>query len=112
VDLAYLGRMEDHVSDDEGDSLLPTRRTLLIVRAISILALPQRLLWQPQFSGGNFSFSFQTTSNQSYTIQQDTNASTPNWFLITNITGDGSIFEFVIPITPSSAQDFFRVLQP
>jgi hypothetical protein len=85
--------------------------TSVIVRAMNILALPQGLLWQPQFSGGNFSFGFQTISNQSYTIQENTNASTTNWFLVTNITGDGSIFEFLIPIT-SGPQDFFRVRQP
>jgi hypothetical protein len=86
--------------------------TSVIVRAINILALPQHLLWQPQFSGGKFSFSFQTISNQSYSIQQNTNAATTNWFVVTNITGDGSLFEFVIPITTGSPQDFFRVRQP
>jgi hypothetical protein len=97
---------------NEVSMIFSNTATSVIVRVMNILALPQRLLWQPQFSGGNFSFSFQTTSNQSYTIQQDTNASTPNWFLVTNITGDGSIFEFVIPLTASSPQDFFRVREP
>jgi hypothetical protein len=97
---------------NEVSMIVSNTATSVLVRAMNILALPQRLLWQPQFSGGNFSFSFQTTSNQSYTIQQNTTASSTNWFLVTNITGDGSLFEFVIPITTSSPQDFFRVRQP
>jgi Divergent InlB B-repeat domain len=97
---------------NEVSMILSNTATSVIVRAMNILALPQGLLWQPQFSGGNFSFSFQTTSNQSYTIQENTNSSTTNWFLVTNITGDGSLFEFVLPITTSNPQDFFRVRQP
>jgi hypothetical protein len=97
---------------NEVSMILSNTATSVIVRAINILALPQRLLWQPQLSGGNFSFSFQTTSNQSYTIQENTNASITNWFLVTNITGDGSLFEFEMPLATNSPQDFFRVRQP
>ncbi len=66
----------------------------------------------PQISSGNLTFSFLTASNQSYTIQQNTNTSSTNWFLVTNITGDGSLFEFVMPITTNSPQSFFRVREP
>ena len=70
------------------------------------------VLQAPQLSGGNFSFSLQTTSNQSYTIQESTNASTTNWFFVTNFTGKGSLFDFVTPLATGRPQDFFRVRQP
>jgi hypothetical protein len=97
---------------NEVSMILSNTATSANVIVTQILAVPQGLLWQPQLSGGNFSFSFQTTTNQTYTIQQNTNAATPNWLLVTNIAGDGSLFDFVIPITTNSLQDFFRVREP
>ena len=80
---------------------------LLVADAVVLPAALQ----SPQVSGGNFTFNFQTASNQSYTIQQNTNLSTTNWFYVTNLTGNGSLFQF---ITPASAapQTLFRVRQP
>jgi hypothetical protein len=92
--------------------ILSNTATSVIVRATNIFAVPQLLILAPQISGSNFGFSIQTASNQLYTIQESTNASSTNWLLVTNITGDGSLFEFVIPFTTSNAQDFFRICQP
>jgi hypothetical protein len=64
-----------------------------------------------QISDGNLSFDFQTASNQSYTIQQSTNLSMTNWSFVTNFTGDGAVFQFVLPVT-SAPENFFRVSQP
>jgi autotransporter-associated beta strand protein len=74
--------------------------------------LTPALLQAPQLSGGNLSFNFLTASNQSYTIQENTDVATTNWFVVTNFTGDGSLFQFAIPLTTRSPQDFFRVHQP
>jgi autotransporter-associated beta strand protein len=68
-------------------------------------------LQAPGILGGNLSFNFQTASNQSYTIQQNSNLDTTNWFFVTNFTGNGSAFQFETPVT-SAPQNFFRVRQP
>jgi len=65
----------------------------------------------PQVSGSNFVFNFATINNQSYTIQQNTNLATANWTFFTNITGDGSLFQFATPAT-NFPQRFFRIRQP
>jgi len=80
--------------------------------AVTGAVLTPALLQSPQLSGGNLSFSFQTASNQSYTIQQNSDVSKTNWFMVTNFTGDGSLFQFLIPLTTGSPQNFFRVRQP
>jgi hypothetical protein len=91
--------------------ILSNTATAVIVRATDILAVPLPLLLPPQLSGTNFSFSLQTASNQSYTIQQNTNLSTTNWLLVTNFTGDGSLCQFMLPLT-NGPRSFFRVRQP
>ena len=69
------------------------------------------VLQAPALSDGNFRFSLQTESNQSYTIQQNTDLSTTNWLSITNFTGDGSLLQFETPVS-THPQNFFRVRQP
>jgi hypothetical protein len=59
----------------------------------------------------NFTFVFGTQSNQLYTIQQNTNLATTNWTFYTNITGNGSIFQFFTPFT-NIPELFFRVVEP
>jgi hypothetical protein len=68
-------------------------------------------LQSPQVSGGYFAFSFGTVNGQSYTIQQNTNLATTNWTFYTNITGDGSLYQFSVPVT-NIPPGFFRVSQP
>jgi hypothetical protein len=63
------------------------------------------------WSGTNVIFSFETLTNQSYTVQQNTNLATASWTDCTNILGDGSIYQFTAPVT-DAGQRFFRVRQP
>jgi hypothetical protein len=96
---------------NEVSMILSNTVTSVIVRAGKILAGPQPLLVPAQLSGGDFGFRFQTASNQSYTIQQNTNLTATKWFSITNFTGDGSFYQFLVPLT-NGPQTFFRVSQP
>jgi hypothetical protein len=77
---------------------------------LSVTGGPMEIL-SPQISGTNFGFSFATTSNQNYAIQQNTNLATANWTFVTNFTGDGSIFQFIMPVT-NIPPLFFRVVEP
>ena len=65
-----------------------------------------------RLSGTNLLFQFETVSGQSYTIQRNDNLTTNNWAFYTNITGNGSVFQFQIPIMTIPAQNFFRVREP
>jgi hypothetical protein len=69
------------------------------------------ILFSPQFSGNNFTFSFQTVTNQSYTVQQNTNVASTNWLNYTNILGSGNVYQFTAPLA-GKAKNFFRVSQP
>ena len=62
-------------------------------------------------SGGNFGFSFGTVNGQSYTVQQNSNLAVPNWTFYTNIIGDGSSYQFVLPVTGMPGV-YFRVSEP
>jgi len=48
-------------------------------------------------TSGSFFFAFETQSNQSYTIQQNTNLATTNWLFYTNFSGNGSLMQVVAP---------------
>jgi uncharacterized protein (DUF2164 family) len=65
----------------------------------------------PTLSGRNFTFSFGTVSNQSYTVQRNDDLGTTNWVLYTNFTGNGSLMQVVAPVT-NAAHRFFRVREP
>ena len=66
----------------------------------------------PHLSGTNLVFGFQTINGQSYTIQNNTDLTTTNWQFYTNITGDGTLRQFTIPVSNSVPQDYFRVSEP
>lgn len=65
----------------------------------------------PHISGNNFTFNFTTISNQSYTVQQNTNLATTNWTFYSNITGNGFVFQFSAPLA-GFPQRYFRVVEP
>jgi hypothetical protein len=65
----------------------------------------------PVLGGGGFHFGFNTTTNQSYTVQQNTNIVSTNWDYYTNISGNGSLMQFEVPVT-NYPQQFFRVREP
>jgi hypothetical protein len=72
--------------------------------------VPMQLI-NPALSGTNLTFSFGTASGQSYTVQQNTNLATTNWTPYTNITGNGSLYQLVVPVS-TKQQQFFRVSEP
>lgn len=72
---------------------------------------PLRLL-TPHASAGSFTFSFQTVSQQSYTVQQNTNLGSTNWTTFSNLIGNGSLFQFSTPISNNVPTRFFRVREP
>jgi hypothetical protein len=68
------------------------------------------MISETQLSGTNFTFNFPTVSNQSYTVQQNTNLATTNCQFLETITGDGSLQQFQVPTT--NGQRFFRLSRP
>jgi len=76
-----------------------------------MVLVPYPQIIAPQLTGTNFSFAFQTLTNQSYTIQQTTNLAGGNWNFYTNFIGDGMPYLFTVPVGNSHAQ-FFRVREP
>jgi len=64
-----------------------------------------------RLAGHNFTFFIGTVDGQSYTVQQNTNLDTTNWIFYTNITGDGTLYPIVTPVT-NYPQIFFRVREP
>ena len=65
-------------------------------------------LTSPQLLGSNLNFGFQTVTNQNYTIQQNTNLGSTNWFAYTNFIGNGSNAQFNVPVG-NAPEQFFRV---
>ena len=57
------------------------------------------------------SFSFQTVTNQSYTVQQTSDLPATNWTDYTNFMGNGSVYQFTVPIS-GRPRGFFRVVEP
>jgi hypothetical protein len=74
------------------------------------VALPTQILF-PHVSGTNFTFSFATASNQSYTVQTNTNMTATNWGFFTNLIGSGSPIQIAAPVI-NAPQMFFRVREP
>jgi len=66
----------------------------------------------PAVTNDQFSFSFQTISGQSYTVQHSTNIAGTDWSTLTNITGSGSLRQVTMPVTNSKPMLFFRVQKP
>ena len=62
----------------------------------------------PSLAGTNFTFSFQTVSNLSYTVEYNDDLNTTNWEAYYTLPGDGSLIRCLMPMT-NSPQRFFRV---
>ncbi len=82
-----------------------TTTAIFALSGTSALLLPT-----PRPVAANFIFSFQTSSNQSYTIEQCTNLALGAWQVYTNVTGDGRAYPVIAPL--ANRQQFFRVRQP
>jgi hypothetical protein len=81
------------------------------IYAAGNLGLCRPLTLSSHLSPPNFAFSFPTVSNQSYTVEWNTNLASTNWMFQTNLIGDGSILQFTTPAT-NATQNFFRARQP
>lgn len=68
-------------------------------------------LVDPSRAGTNFTFSVQTVSNLSYTVEYNDDLRRTNWFFHHTLTGNGSLTPCIIPMT-NGTQRFFRVSQP
>lgn len=61
--------------------------------------------------GNNFEAGFLTENGLGYTVLTNRDLNTPNWFVFTNLTGNGAVRSFQVPVG-SAAQTFFRLRQP
>jgi hypothetical protein len=80
------------------------------------LIVTNTVLWPAQISSpqlvvSHMDFSFPTITNQSYTIQETASLSPTSWMDYSNFTGNGSVWQFAIPVT-NAPQQFFRVISP
>jgi hypothetical protein len=64
----------------------------------------------PQLSGTNFIFSFQTVTNQSYTVLSTTNLASGTWTTNTIFIGDGTLKQLNVPSRKEA--EFFRIREP
>lgn len=112
INLSDLGLDARPVTAITFNKALPGSATVTGVFALSATAGACTLrlkIGPPSLDGGALSFTMQTASGQSYTLQQTTNLSGP-WGTYTNFTGTGAVRQFLIPLT--SARQFFRLAQP
>jgi hypothetical protein len=59
-------------------------------------------------SGGDFSLSFPTATNRSYTVQRSPSLSLPNWTNLTTLSGNGAT-RSVTHTNVGASQQFYRV---
>lgn len=76
---------------------------------VFVLSFPL-ILPPPVLSGGNLNFPFQTIAGQSYAFQVATNLAS-GWTVYTNIVGNGSVFQFSVPISNGPAR-YVRIHEP
>ena len=77
-------------------------KSLSALRRLAGTGEVQAQITSPRVFGGpagGFTFNFQTASNQSYTVQQNTKLARTNWTSYTNTTGNGSLYQFATPVT-------------
>jgi hypothetical protein len=64
-----------------------------------------------QAANFTFTFSFQTQTNQGYTVEYTDDLRSMNWQFHHTMTGDGTVMPCLIPMTNSTPR-FFRVRMP
>ncbi len=99
--------------NDTFDSLGNTNNFVIFdnVRVENIVPLPVTLI-SPRMVGNDFSFSFVTETNASYTVQQSTNLAVSNWVPYLNFFGNGNLTNILVPLTNNMNPQFFRVRRP
>jgi len=70
---------------------------------------PEVALTSPLASGNQFSFSFSTEANRTYTVEHTMSLSPVNWQTLTNLVGDGSVLTATDTIQAEAPQ-FYRVI--
>ncbi|MDE3066725.1 MAG: hypothetical protein KGJ60_04150 [Verrucomicrobiota bacterium] len=65
----------------------------------------------PRWLGSGFALSFQTQTNQSYTVQYTYSLNPVSWQTLTNFSGNGTMTS-VTNQAPTNATCFYRVLEP
>jgi len=98
------------VSNADGSVTSIVASLTVLGPSIPLVPVPANLFAPPP-EGGLWTLGFPTSLGQSYTIQQNPDLSTTNWVTYTNLIGDGSWVNYVLPATAPPA-DFFRVLEP
>jgi len=68
------------------------------------------LITGPQIQGTNFTFSFQTASNQIYIVEYNNVLSNAGWMLVQRFAGDGTLQ--TITNSLNSSQGFYRIRTP
>ena len=107
VDLAALNLGSEPISAVE--FFLPSGgKTTTAIFALS--GTPALSLNGPALAPGNLSFSFQTVSNKTYTVEQCTDLAPGRWQVRARLTGNGQALAFAAPLTNS--QQYFRLRQP
>lgn len=81
-----------------------------LMNLVMASAVPTTLVF-PRMDGSNFTFSFQTQSGRSYTVESTDNLSAKDWAFVESVNGDGSLRPCFVLMT-NTAQRFFRVRQP
>jgi hypothetical protein len=62
----------------------------------------------PRVSGTNFSLSLMTENGRTHSVEAATNLTTAPWLEITNFSGDGNLFQLLIPIG-NRPETYYRV---
>lgn len=78
--------------------------------SFQIISVTPVQLQSPQLAGTNFCFSFQTVSDQSYTVLSTTNLADGTWTTNMIFIGDGTLKQLTVPLTDGA--EFFRVREP
>jgi hypothetical protein len=68
------------------------------------------LITDPQIQSTNFTFGFQTASNQSYTVEYNTALTGTAWTPVQTFTGDGAIR--IVTNSLDSSQGYYRIRTP
>lgn len=78
--------------------------------SLQVLSRSPVEIQSPQQSGTNFTFSFQTVTNQSYTVLSTTNLASGIWTTNTIFIGNGTLKQIAIPLI--NGAEFFRIREP
>jgi hypothetical protein len=106
----YLGQGVQVGSNPNASAAIWDSSNTLVATWSAPLGTPVHLQ-SVQFTGSDLAFSFPTVNGRLYVVQQNTNLATADWSYFTNITGDGSLYQLLVPVS-NIQQQFLRISQP